>query len=1642
MEDKINQTKLDFSCGAGTASVNLFTGNLLFEHADLSIGANSFNIGVSHIYNNRPEPGYLAAAAQNCGYKWKLNIQQYIKKDGLNYIYYDAAGYKREFINYDSVSESPYTVYKFYEKNNAATVLKIKKLANLFVESVIEDAQGNKLYFDASDRLERIVSCYNGSVSKKINYDGAGNIVRIYDERKSNRFIRFSYSNGLLSEAECVEGGKQHLKIRYNYENNNLKSIQEFVPAAERYTTLFDYDANSNLKYAVKLGTESALKIAYDGEKVSSIGTGIMKTVSVFEDAPALYVSSDTYCGQDSFPGFTSEFKGFKTGEDSQFNLKTSAGFTYNTESGVRNSTIVKNERGIAIDYFFNKQGYATGALEKDGNNYRTITKDAGVPIPMPQTDNGTINGSPISASGNDILIHSNTFNFGRNGEDDVRQYFFTCWIKLNTSVESAQLVLNHNNYSGYSHMDLDAGAYKAWQFVAIPMESYGTKEMDNIKLRVICDGNNPIDCSFQVANCRMTPGTQSSLRFEVTSQGHANTFANLENFDQVTIKYTDDSTLPLSLRKNAFYSGTSYKIINNDCYFTPADIFTCLKNMKKSPSGFDAVYCNRTKYIKNVKEITFKQSAFVQTYSIGFKSNNLAHCFFYEPGLDGQSYTKKYFTYNSDNIETKTEIKIKGADSNPDVVSYSFNVTDYSGKTLSETDAYDLKTKYMYNVYGDSKQIKQTGRKNIFQPQSSTNMIETVVYSAVYDSDNEYVLSSGGALSPTEYTYNTPFALTSTATNGGKSETVYNSFNDEVTKIKAYDNNVFKTANTMRYENGALKTVSDGYSKYGSRRGTANDETVFTAFDSLLNTETVIQKTRQTPYGAFTVFTNEYFRVSPQSSETEETYADVYGRVQSSRYNGAVTSSRIYLSGAESPSVQALSSVTDHEENTTCSYTYDHDGKLCAWESKDSNSNSRLKVQQISASETEYTFNGNENYKTMVTHDKEKSIAPKIKETGVSSMSAAFFGRDFNKKYDYDGLGRLTNVKSEYSFHNVDGASTQDTTRNTAQVSVYDEKNGLELPLVKNLNYTSSYYDSSWWLWWETRERLETELNYTYSYDERGNLTKIVETGKAYKAEKGSLAVDETISDIIPSYTRSAVVYGYDKLNRLTSEVNSGMSVNKTYEYDGSRLDHVTNNGAAQYYHYDGRGRLQKITTGSRTGPAAVSYGYDNYGNRTSDGKTYMWTRGNRLAAISGGISYGYNYQGVRSSKKSGNVTTTYYYDGGKLLGEDRSDGVKLRFFYDAGGICGFRYNGTDYVYVKDILGSVVMIMTDNCPVATYRYDALGNYTIENFSGSTVGTLNPIRWKGFYYDTESGMYYANGRYYDKSVGLYLDADDAENIFQNAGSVFGLDRNGISCNNIHSVTPYLYAIFTALELVKDSSIVAPEPEWWEKAIKSITEFWTGLHWAWKVGIGAGLFAAAVVLTVATKGAVAPLFIQTGVMIASGAVIGGIMSWGNGGSFLQGFIDGLVDGVFWGGVFAFITASIHAIMYAVNQAKIARMAAREATYQQQAIAARDAKVAEIRATGNKDYISEANVVVGGYDKVTGQIAVGVQKDAVASLGQKCAEDVLVANLGGPSNLKNIVITPAIRPRNLSIIPVCPDCQAKYAFTNFMAGTLFK
>ena len=106
---------------------------------------------------------------------------------------------------------------------------------------------------------------------------------------------------------------------------------------------------------------------------------------------------------------------------------------------------------------------------------------------------------------------------------------------------------------------------------------------------------------------------------------------------------------------------------------------------------------------------------------------------------------------------------------------------------------------------------------------------------------------------------------------------------------------------------------------------------------------------------------------------------------------------------------------------------------------------------------------------------------------------------------------------------------------------------------------------------------------------------------------------------------------------------------------------------------------------------------------------------------------------------------------------------GETLNFSYDASGAAmAVTYDGSTYYYASNLQGDIVAILdASGSTVVAYTYDAWGKLlTTTGSMASTLGAKNPLRYRGYVYDTETGLYYLQSRYYNPEMGRFVNADN------------------------------------------------------------------------------------------------------------------------------------------------------------------------------------------------------------------------------------------------------------------------------------------
>ncbi len=308
----------------------------------------------------------------------------------------------------------------------------------------------------------------------------------------------------------------------------------------------------------------------------------------------------------------------------------------------------------------------------------------------------------------------------------------------------------------------------------------------------------------------------------------------------------------------------------------------------------------------------------------------------------------------------------------------------------------------------------------------------------------------------------------------------------------------------------------------------------------------------------------------------------------------------------------------------------------------------------------------------------------------------------------------------------------------------------------------------------------VSTAVN-SYEYDSRGNIIKVTD-------RLGRL-----------------ITYTYDDLDQLIREDNQPLG--KTYVYT---YDNAGNRTSKTVYAYTPKGT--SVAGLTYTSTESYSYASSGWGDRlTSDGSnTYTYDavgnplnyngyilewNGRQLVSMSGGpiveINYEYNDEGIRTKKDIDGEVHTYTLEGSRIVSESW-DNILIVYLYDENGSpIGMQYRTTSmaentfytFYFEKNLQGDIVAVYNESgTKIVTYTYDAWGNFTTTYYS--TVGTnlyavYNPFRYRGYYYDTEIGLYYLQSRYYNPQWGRFLNADG----YVSTGTGFSGNNMYAYCNN-------------------------------------------------------------------------------------------------------------------------------------------------------------------------------------------------------------------------------------------------------------------
>lgn len=439
--------------------------------------------------------------------------------------------------------------------------------------------------------------------------------------------------------------------------------------------------------------------------------------------------------------------------------------------------------------------------------------------------------------------------------------------------------------------------------------------------------------------------------------------------------------------------------------------------------------------------------------------------------------------------------------------------------------------------------------------------------------------------------------------------------------------------------------------------------------------------------------------------------------------------------------------------------------------------------------------------------------------EINNGNLYSSTYGNNNNILYNYDDFNRLKEVvkfDNTYKYYyNNNGELTKIIDNYGYKKYIYDLAKRLSEYITDNLNIRYNYdsndnITSKDYIIGNSREKVENTYNsedsiiqtkfdtktIDYIYDEIGRLTykrinntfnvefKYLSNGYRNSTKIKSIIFNnekydyeyDGLGNIVKIYYNNELQneYIYDIYNQLVIEHNYSLNITVRYKYDnyGNMISKKTyyintyNQISQQIYKYENSNWKNQLT---KFNNQIITY--DNIGNPTSIGnKVLSWINGRQLNSYSDNIvnvTYKYDVNGVREKKIVNDIETTYKLEGSKIVSETTNNNTIFYIRNGVGDLIGFKYNNNIYYYLKNIFGDIIAILDDaNNIIVRYNYDAYGNIiSITDGSGaiindsSSVAHINSFRYRSYYYDKETSLYYLNNRYYSPELCRFINLD-------------------------------------------------------------------------------------------------------------------------------------------------------------------------------------------------------------------------------------------------------------------------------------------
>ena len=1419
-------TYSSFSVGlAGTAYVNDYSGNLTFVTSDASTASGYAPASVQHVYNGYMAGDKYSKTTPYVGRGWRLNIQQTLlpsseygltgtSKDNYPYVYTDEDGTEHYFYKKTENGKTKYLDEDGLKlelttsgSGNSKYAIKDEKDNYIYFNTKglltsTKDSNGNKTTINYASDGTTINSVTDGSNKKILLQQTAGSDTKYirYTVDPAGRKTEFRDSSGLLYQINKPDGSQ----IKLTYDNDKaLKSITDI----DGYKVVFEYTSTASGKKVSAIqeygkdGTagqkitfdrtkyNTTVKKTYGADGIANTDDDLTSTYQFDEFGRTISIKSETKT-RDLGASVYTYTDGVKNSAADNIKMLNKVNSNYSTGSNSVNlisnsnmetdSSWIKsawggsntfNEGYSTSQHYFGKQSLAISVSKYEGTSRGRVHQDISNTVLEPGKTYtlsgyiktvGVVNGSSDNAgaficaeshnsdgtftpSYSDFVV-GNTDSAVDNGWQRVSTTFKVPENSTKTRINLALKQSTGTVYFDGIQLESYTVANNYNMLENSGFEKYSSNGLPTSWYDGYSTLNNAIDCKSEAHQqgkysfrIKGEAGKVKSICQNVNITGKEEDTYIVSGWAYANaVPKNEDDTRKFKISVKITYSDKSTK------YKTPAPFNYSISGWQYTSAAFNL--SDGTNKVKTPKTITIYLSYQNQENYAYFDNICLVkdNAMSYTYDKDGKvisvvDNSKKQSTMEYKNSDLTKNIDAKG-------YAYEYTYDDNHNVTKIESQTH-MNYNYTYaKGLATSLEVK-CGPK--------VTDVGTLKSEVTYDSNGLLSSATDQDGNKVEYKYDgNKGTLTQTtdkldSKNPVVTDYTYDSNTDQIKSVKQSDSN--GNEYSIAYSYSSKSKLLEKISRDGTDYSIQYDE-----FGNKIDSKVGSQSLASYSYNA----NNGALVSSTYGTGQNVSYAyDEFGNVETRKYNGKTAFNWYSDRGGN------IIRENDYLNKRLTDFTYDTTGRLVRQTVADSSvtgSSNKLLFG------FEYSYDLNNNITQVVTKTTDKTV--KNKFTFVEDNLLKTFALSTGKKvdYTYDGLNRLT-------------------------------KTSLTTSTDKPIDTTYTYFASKRGSDYTTTKLKSETINgekYEYKYDAHGNITHITKNG-------------------VLQYR-----YGYDMMNQLirVDDKQKGKSYKYTYDKGGNLINETvtdSNGTTSNAYEYNN----------SNWGDVLTSYNgqnitYDEIGNPLTyrDGMSMTWKNGRQLATLTNGdtsISYGYDSGSVRTTKTVNGVKYTYAYLNGQLMYETRGD-AKFYYSYDANGILyNVRYTLTDggteysYYYTHNSRGDIVGIYNGAGELkAHYEYDAWGNViSITDNNGNAitnpnhVGNLNPFRYRGYYQDTETGLYYLMSRYYDTITHRFINADG---YFQSGGSI--LDANTFAyCRN----NPIMNSDCTGTSCSKHKSYYVP-----------------------------------------------------------------------------------------------------------------------------------------------------------------------------------------------------------------------------------------